>query len=141
MSEGNVLETAPEVARAAAELGQEHQALEAIAHRTRSASQIEALVGALEELSHALSGHFAREEKPGGLYDALGVCVPGKREPLARLVDDHYRMAATARGLAERGRLLMGQLQGLREEAAALVALLEDHERREHALVREATGR
>jgi hypothetical protein len=136
-----LLETAPAVARAAAELAEEHRAIDAQAGRLRGASGLEEFVLALHELSRSLQAHFAHEEQPNGLYDALGVCVPQHRERLSELVDDHYRIAAAARSLEERSRFLRERLNALREEAAGLVSFLERHERRERALVREAGGR
>ena len=82
--------------------------------------------------------HFAHEEEPEGLYDSLGVCVPEHREALAELVDEHYRLAAAARSLAERGRWLQERVAALRQEAASLVGVLGRHERREHDLLRQA---
>lgn len=141
MTETQLVENAPGVARAAAALADEHRALHALVDRLRAAQGPEDFLAATGELSRALSAHFAHEEQPEGLYDALGVCVPQHRERLAALVDDHYRIAAALRSLEERSRFVSERLLALREEATGVVAFLEQHEQREAALVREAAPR
>jgi hypothetical protein len=96
---------------------------------------------ALAELHAALVGHFNEEEKPGGLYDALGVCAPAFRQPLAELVDDHFRFAGVVRDLRERALAAEGAAaDSLRGDVARLVAMLADHERREHEMVKAGSG-
>jgi hypothetical protein len=130
------------VARAHDELREEHQRLHALVDRLRATVDAEALAAVFEELYGALTAHFNAEEKPGGLYDALGVCVPEFRAPLSGLVDDHFRITAALRDMRDRARTAPARVQdSLPGEAARLAQVLADHERREHAMVDEAIHR
>jgi hemerythrin HHE cation binding domain-containing protein len=128
----------PSLAQAHDELREEHQRLGRLVERVTEAADIDELSAALEETSQVLAAHFSHEERPDGLYDALGLCAPQHRERIRALVDDHYRMAATVRSLALRGRSLLDRTRELQRDAAEFVEVLRDHERREHALAREA---
>jgi hypothetical protein len=130
---------APSVSEAAAALAEEHRELGRLSDVILGTRELPRLVEALDELNRALVKHFGHEEEPEGLYDGLGVCVPGNRERLAELVDEHYRMIASARSLAERARWIEGRFDALVEESRGLIELLKAHEAREHALVEEAT--
>ena len=89
-------------------------------------------------LSHVV---LDAEEKPGGLYDALGVCVPEHRARLRELVDDHFRLAALVRDAGERARRAHGtEADVVLGEVARLAAALADHERRELEMVQAATA-
>ena len=128
--------------QASLELVEDHRRLHGLVGRLAAAADAPALATALLELHAALTRHFGEEEKPGGLYDALGVCVPQFRARLAVLVDDHFRLAGMIRDLAERARATQPQaLGGLRADVSHLAAALEEHERREHELVQAAVGR
>ena len=126
------------VRQASRELAEDHRRLHGLLDRVGVAADLRATAEALAELHAALTRHFTEEEKPGGLYDALGVCVPAFRSRLAALVDEHFRLAAFVRDLRERAR---GTDVHPRAEMARLVAALGDHERREHELVEAALGR
>jgi hypothetical protein len=124
------------VAHAHEELHEEHQRLHVLVGRLRATSDADALAAVFEELYAALTAHFNAEEKPGGLYDALGVCVPEFRAQLSGLVDDHFRIAAALRDMRDRARTGPGRVPGsLPGEAAHLAQVLAEHERREHAMV------
>ena len=124
------------VAHAHEELREDHQRLHALVDRLRASSDLAVLAAALEELHAALTAHFNAEEKPGGLYDALGVCVPEFRAPLSGLVDDHFRIAAALRDMRDRARQAPGHApDALLGEAARLAQVLGEHEKREHAMV------
>lgn len=128
------------VARAFAELRDDHRRLEELLERLRTARDLPLLVSTLKELNSALVAHFAREEHPGGLYDVLGVCAPQHRAPLRELVDEHYRILGTVRELVQRTRELEERFIREREEVLHLADRLREHETREHALAREALG-
>ena len=130
----------PSLAQAQDDLRDDHLRLERLAERLRSASDLPELVSAIEELAQALSAHFAHEERPGGLYDALGLCAPEHRDRVRALVDEHLRLLAGARSLAMRGRALLERSRELQHEATDFAATLRGHEVREHALAREAMG-
>ena len=127
------------VAHAHEELREEHQRLHVLVDRLRATSDADALAAVFEELYGALAAHFNTEEKPGGLYDALGVCVPEFRARLSGLVDDHFRITAALRDMRDRARSDPGRAQdSLPGEASRLARVLAEHERREHAMVDEA---
>ena len=129
------------VEQASRELAEDHQRLHALIDRLGRAPDLSAMEEALADLHAALTGHFNAEEKPGGLYDALGVCAPGFRQHLAELVDDHFRFAGVVRDLRERARAAEGAAaDSLRGDVARLLAMLADHERREHEMVKAASG-
>jgi hypothetical protein len=129
------------VEQASRELAEDHLRLHGLVDRLRAAPDPAATAQALAELHAALTGHFNEEEKPGGLYDALGVCAPGFRQPLAELVDDHFRFAGVVRDLRERARAAEGAaVDALRADVARFLAALADHERREHEMVKAAVG-
>jgi hypothetical protein len=124
------------VAGAQEELREDHQRLHALVDRLRDAATPAALAPVLEELHAALTAHFNAEERPGGLYDALGVCVPEFRVPLSGLVEDHFRIAAALRDMRDRARQASGHApDALLSEAARLAEILGEHEKREHAMV------
>jgi len=130
------------VAHANEELREDHRRLHALVDRLRAEGDTGALAAVLEQLHAALTAHFNAEEKPGGLYDALGVCVPEFRRELSGLVDDHYRIAAAVRDMRDRARHALGSAHdSLLGEAAQLAQLLAEHEKREHAMVDAAIGR
>jgi hypothetical protein len=130
------------VAHAHEELREDHRRLHALVDRLRGAADPRALAPVLEELHAALTAHFNAEEKPGGLYDALGVCVPEFRTELSALVDDHFRIAAALRDMRDRARQALGGAHdSLPGEAARLAQVLGEHEKREHAMVDAAMAR
>ena len=130
------------VAHAHEELREDHRRLHALVDRLRAARDLDALAAVLEELHAALTAHFNAEEKPGGLYDALGVCVPEFRGQLSGLVDDHYRIAAALRDMRDRARQALGSPHdSLLGEAVRLAQFLGEHEKREHAMVDAAMAR
>ena len=130
------------VRQASRELAEDHRRLHGLLDRVGVAADLRATADALAELHAALTRHFTEEERPGGLYDALGVCVPEFRSRLAALVDEHFRLAAFVRDLRERARGTdVHPRDEPRAEMARLVAALADHERREHELVEAALGR
>jgi malate synthase len=136
------MSTTSTVAHAHEELTEDHRRLHALVDRLRGASDIGVLAATLDELHAALTAHFNAEEKPGGLYDALGVCVPEFRGQLGGLVDDHYRLAGAIRDMRDRAREALGSAHdALMGEAERLAQVLAEHEKREHAMVDAAMSR
>jgi hypothetical protein len=130
------------VAHAHEELREDHRRLHVLVDRLQAAKDLGALLPVLEEMHAALTAHFNEEEKPGGLYDALGVCAPEFRNPLAALVDEHFRIAAALRDMRDRARRAPGSPHDpLLDEAAELARFLGEHEKREHAMVDAAMSR
>ncbi|HXY41635.1 MAG TPA: hemerythrin domain-containing protein [Vicinamibacteria bacterium] len=130
------------VQEVAQQLQQEHAELHHLFEEAAQASDLAQMSGFLASLHHRLTAHFNAEERPGGLYDTLGFCAPEFRRPLGQLVDDHFRLAATARNLRERARAVGGvDTDALRVDIARLVRAVAEHENRELEMVRQATGR
>jgi hypothetical protein len=130
------------VLQASQALENDHHRLHALIDRLRGSLDLAGLAAALTELHGALSSHFNTEERPGGLYDSLGVCVPEFREQLGELVDDHFRFASLVRDLAQRAREAEGGgADALRADLARFLTALSDHERREHEMVTAAVKR
>lgn len=113
----------------------DHRRLEQLITRLRDTEDLPTLVDTLDELNTALVAHFGHEEQPEGLYDLLGTTAPEYKTPLGGLVDEHYKLLATARELADQGRALLRQTHhGLRQDVQHLADALADHERRENEL-------
>jgi hypothetical protein len=127
------------VEQASRELRDDHRRVHDLVDRAASAPDLAALEGALADLHATLTSHFNQEEKPGGLYDALGVCTPEFRQPLAELVDDHFRLAGALRDLREQARVAPATAtDSVRAAVARFLSMLSDHERREHDMVQKA---
>ena len=115
-----------------------HQLIDALGH----AGDLAQMSAHLTTLHDRLTAHFNAEERPGGLYDTLGFCEPEFRRPLGRLVDDHFRLAATLRSLRERARAIGGvDVDTLRVDVARLVGAVAEHEKRELEMVQRAGAR
>lgn len=113
----------------------DHRRLEQLIARLRTVEDLPTLVTTLDELNTALVAHFGHEEQPEGLYDLLGTTAPEYKTPLGGLVDEHYKLLATARELAEHGRTLLRQTpHDLSADVRRLADALIDHERRENEL-------
>jgi malate synthase len=130
------------VLQASQALEDDHHRLHTLIDRLRVGLDLAGMATALTELHGALSSHFNAEERPGGLYDALGVCIPEFRERLGELVDDHFRFSGLVRDLAQRAREAEGAAaDALRADVARFMQALADHERREHEMVKAAVER
>jgi hypothetical protein len=128
------------IAAAHGSLSDEHDRLRALLARLRARPGRDELVALLRDLPRLLAEHFRREEQPGGLYDAIGVSLPDARGHVGQLVDDHFRLVASARDLAEAALVPGVDAQALQEQALRVADYLSDHERREHELVLAALG-
>lgn len=129
----------PDEARKA--LREEHLRLHDVVVRMSGSRDLEDLVNAIEALVPLLRAHFAHEERPGGLYEAIGAVSPGFLDQAARLTGDHARFLATVTGLARQGRELLDVThRRFFEEARELARGLHVHEGEEHALAAEASA-
>jgi hypothetical protein len=125
--------------QASQELREDHSRLHQLIDELGQAADPAQMSAYLNTLHERLTAHFNAEEKPGGLYDTLGVCAPEFRRPLGQLVDDHFRLAATVRALRERARAGGGaDVDALRADVAGLVKAVADHEKRELEMVERA---
>ncbi len=130
------------VQQAVQELHEDHRRLHELVDRLARAGDLAEMSACILSLHDRLRGHFDAEERPGGLYDAIGVCTSEHRLSLGRLVDDHFRLAGTLRHLCERARRVSGlEADALRGEVALFVRELAQHEEHELELVRRASGR
>ncbi len=124
------------------ELEKDHREIGALVSRLALGGDLPSMAQVLAELHGRLARHFNAEEKPGGLYDALGACVPENRGLLRELVDEHFRLAALVREIGERAcRAPDDEADSVRGGVARLAELLADHERRELELVQAAAAR
>jgi malate synthase len=126
------------VERARDELREDHERLHAVLARLRVTPDRRALAALLHELPQLLAEHFHREERPGGLYDTIGLCLSEARGEIGQLIDDHFRLATIGRDLAERALAPGVSTLALQAEAIRVADYLAEHERRERELV-EAT--
>ena len=124
------------IARARDELREDHEQLHALLARLRTTPDRAGLTALLLELPQRLAEHFRREEQPGGLYDAMGVSIPGARGQVGQLIDDHFRLVSIARDLAEEALSPGVATATLQQQAIRVANYLTDHEQREHHLVR-----
>ena len=117
------------IQQAAQELQEDHRQLHERIDRLTRAADLAQMSACLDSLHERLTTHFDAEEKPGGLYDALGVCASRFRVSLGRLVDEHFRLAAALRDLCDRARVAGGtQSDALRAEVARFAEALGRHE-------------
>jgi len=125
------------IQQAAQELQEDHRQLHERIDRLTRAADLAQMSVCLESLHERLTTHFDVEEKPGGLYDALGVCASRFRVSLGRLVDEHFRLAVALRDLCERARVAGGtESDALRADVARFAEVLGRHEQSELELVR-----
>lgn len=120
------------VRKALMELKDEHAAIMLQVEEMVATDDPHRLQPILENLHGVLMKHFAHEEYPDGLYHTMGACTPEHRHDLRALVDDHFKILSTLRGMIERAKL--GQTAGLHAEAVALGEHMRAHETHEHAL-------
>ena len=109
--------------------------------RLQAVSDVPALFSAVEVVRQALISHFVHEEHPGGFFDSLKRCVPQHREELAQLILEHHHIAVAVWELCKRARFPKARYENLRRELSELVRKVQDHEKREHEMIRKALGR
>lgn len=117
------------------ELSGEHHEIHHLA--AELATTTPATAGPLLDNLHALLlRHFAHEEYPGGLYDALGATGPAVREDLRVLVDQHFLIVSKLQSLRERVRRPDEvALPAFAADLAEFATLLNSHEQRELEMV------
>lgn len=124
------------LSRAREELAEEHRQLRFLITRLREAREVPGLLQALAELQSRLREHFAHEEFPNGLYETMGALAREHAAEVRELVDEHFLLLATLRGLADQARRHRdGPPDTLMREAAALAERLRSHEEKELELV------
>jgi hypothetical protein len=128
------------LARAEKAVHDDHRRLEQLVARLQAVTDPPALFSAAEVLRQALIAHFVHEEHPGGFYDSLKVAVPQHREELAQLMLEHHHITVAVWRLRHHARLPAARQENLRRELFQLVKKLQDHEKREDEMTREALG-
>jgi hypothetical protein len=121
------------------ELDTEHHAIGRLLERLGQTHEPGRLGATFAELRALLSDHFAHEERPGGLYDRMGVVSATYRDRVRALVDDHFRILAQIRSLEKRSRETPAP-SDLEQEARSVQALLREHEQREKELTQAAVA-
>ena len=119
-----------------AQLEAEHRAINDLVTRVEGARDARALVAPLADLRKLLSDHFAHEERPGGLYDRMGVVSAEFRDRVRTLVDEHFRLLSTVRTLEQQSK--SGAGGDIVREARSIGASLRQHEKLEQELVEAA---
>ena len=94
----------------------------------------------LESLQHTLLEHFRFEEKDGYL-DNVVKGRPHLDKPVARLLEEHARLARDLTGLIEETGRMQSTTPEFTARAKHWIAALLDHETRENLLVEDAFTR
>ncbi|MFQ5994669.1 MAG: hypothetical protein ACE5K1_06205 [Acidiferrobacterales bacterium] len=122
-------------------LADEHRTIMALVDRLKRHRTVLHLVPILEELHTLLIGHFAREQFPGGLYEALGQQRPEYHDTLRTLINDHCVILSSARAVLERARVASEEDSvDILSEVQAVIDSLEQHEEKEHHLAEKILG-
>lgn len=118
----------------------DHRKLEQFISRLQAVTDVPALFSAAEVLRQVLICHFVHEEHPGGFFDSLQHCVPQHREELAQLMLEHHHITVAVWELCNRARYPRAPYENLRRNLSQLVKKVQDHEKHEHDMIREALG-
>ncbi len=119
-----------------AELADEHRCIMALIARIEAGVDADELPETLQQLHDLLVDHFAHEQFPGGLYEQLGAYGPQHHEDLKVLIREHCLVLSAARALVEQARGANAEAAArLDDDVAALLAMLREHEVKEHRLV------
>lgn len=117
------------------DLADEHRRIMTLVERLERHRGLTDLPTLLEELHELLVDHFAHEQFPGGLYEALGAFDSAYHEELRLLVREHCELLSYTRGVLERSRVAVAaDAMPLLHEVGTVIARLREHEHREHAL-------
>lgn len=129
----NVLQT--EFDHAYAALAEEHEQIMAQIELLESDPKSSKLIERLERLHNLLIDHFAREQFPGGLYEAMGAFGSPWHGDLKELIREHCVILSEARSLLEQARIIgPDERPGLHPKVIALIRQLSEHEHKEHLL-------
>jgi hypothetical protein len=117
---------------------QEHVLVERMVARMKASKNPAAMVAALDELEQFLTGHFAREESPQGLYGLVRKRAPQLRNAFDALMAEHGRLLEQMKSLRAKAQDSTGAAAAL--EADRLGSALREHEERENEIVRTAVS-
>ena len=120
------------------ELKREHGRVMELVDRLRALESDAELPAMLDRLRTLLVVHFAREQLPDGLYDALGERARDKDEDIRVLTGDHASILSTLNTLIEDAESPdAGGAADLLGRAHRLAEQVLDHEMREHRFAAE----
>ncbi len=101
-----------------------------------SAPSRETTLACVDRLLEILPEHFTvDEEGPDGIFEEIRAIQPSLDTPLKSLQQEHQEIIKTLEALQERLREADRDFEPLREQRAACVRKIHDHERRESRLV------
>jgi hypothetical protein len=116
------------------DLQKEHLRLLTMLDRLRGHDSLAGLAPLLEKLRTLAIVHFAREQLPGGFYEALGDRARDRADEIRVLTSEHGALLATLNALmADVEHADSSAEARLLEQVMALADQLQDHEQREHA--------
>jgi hypothetical protein len=125
--------------RRRSQIAAQHRSLRETLGRIASTGELAQLVRLLEDLRAQLEPHFAEEEAPDGLAEAVGAAAPQHLRHLDRLMAEHRVLLVAVDGLITRGQALLSDAVGAYlGEVRALSRRLREHEEQETALLSEA---
>jgi hemerythrin len=119
----------------------EHRSIDALLRSLRRSEDRDELTELLDELHGQLQTHFEHEEHPGGLYERIGALSDFGEIEVRKLVDEHFRMLGSVRGMVTRLRHDDEPVAIFQAEIAKLISWIEDHEVSEHRLAELARDR
>jgi len=121
------------------QIADEHRHLRETLERVEQATDLTALIPLLEDLRNQLEQHFAEEEAPGGLADAVGESRPRYQRHLDKLFKEHKSMLAATASIMERAqRVIDGLKAEILRDVRQLGHDLRAHEQTETELLMES---
>lgn len=118
----------------------QHGSLRALLADLDDVEDLRRAVRLLEALRAELGPHFAEEERPGGLFDAVVAAAYGQERAVEALRHEHVALAEELDGTLEQARAcLRGPVAAALRRAAQVSARVRAHERKESAAWLEAT--
>ena len=127
---------------AAEHFGDAHRALMSLVRPLQGTDDAAEAYAAIGPLSNALRHHFDDEERPDGLFDWLVALLPGSKDRVQVLWQDHERLLVEVRSLAEELAKGPGATDGgVLGRVGEFILHLKEHERRENELMAEALGK
>jgi hypothetical protein len=123
------------------DLENEHRRLMKLVDRLRVQDSMTGLLPMLDELRTLLIVHFAREQLPGGFYDALGERAQDRRDEIQILIGDHGAILSSLNALLEDAKTVDPDVEAdVLARVSKLVDQLHDHELREHHFAEDVMG-
>jgi hypothetical protein len=120
-------------------IAEEHRQLHEALDRLQATEDIRRIAPLLEELRPRLAEHFASEEEPEGLHQAIGDTAPHLMTSLQQIYEEHREFLATVDRLASEARACCeGPVARILSGIHQLCENLETHEAAETELFTDA---